>query len=342
MRFLFPSIATIAAILLVSQAAIAGDLFPKVVVTVAPLKPYVDEILHGRGEAQNLLRPGQGPHNFALTVTQATMLAEADLVIVPDLDINPALKTLLAKNKQARVIELSTLEGALPLPYAANNPWLSAMKEAEEAHEGHDEHDHHEHHHDHDGSDHASAPMNDPHLWLDPERMAAIATPLAEAMAERMPEARADLIANAKTLASHLRTEVIPALKEMLNKPATTRSAVEQEVIPFITYHAAYQYFLERFGLNRYGEITVRPEETMGGKTVAELVSRAEKIRLRCLISEQEGTLVKRIAKVTGARIVLLSPEQLVDRADAKPLDWIRNDYDRFLYVTAKAFSDCL
>jgi zinc transport system substrate-binding protein len=339
----FPYIATIAAILLTSQAAIAGGLFPKVVVTVAPLKPYVDEMMRGHGESQSLLRPGQEAHDFALAPSQAEMLDNADVVIVPDLAMSPMLKRILAK-KKALVIELSRLEGADPLPYADENPWLDAMKERQKetvsAHkpEAHDDADHEKPAKPGD----SKTPLNDPHLWLDPERMAAMAVPLAKAMAEKSPEARPTLVANATALATHLRTQVIPPLKTMLDKPSRRVDAVGKPQIPFITYHAAYQYFLERFNLAHHGELVTRPEDNMGAKSKATLLSGAESVRVRCLIGEQKSTLMERIAEATDANIILLSPEQLVDRSTADALDWIQNDYDRFLYKTAKTFAGCL
>lgn len=331
----FSCLATIAAILLTAQAAVAGTLFPKVVVTPAPLKPYVDEILMGAGESQNLLRAGQDAHSFALAPTQANMLAEADIIIVPDLSMNPFLKKLLAKNKRATVIELTALSGAEPLPYAPQNPWLeNKIAQAEKMSSAHDSHEHeHENH---------ASPMNDPHLWLDPERMAAIATPLAKAIAVRTTEAGPTLTANAKNLARHLRTEVTPALQTMLNKKPRTENAMTRPEIPFLTYHAAYQYFLERFGLEHYGELMQRPEETTGGKTKATMLATAESTHIRCLIGEQESVLMTRIAKSAGAKVILLSPEQLVERKTVDTLDWMKNDYDRFLYATAKAFAGCL
>lgn len=341
--------ATIAVMVLTAQAASAAGLFPKVVVTVAPLKPYVDEILAGHGEAQNLLRPGQDAHSFALTLPQANMLEEADIIIVPDLQMSPFLARLIAKKKKLRVVELSALKGAYPLPYASDNPWLEAAKEAAEkkaaGKHGHtDAHDDAEAHDDHDDHAHAGTGrgVNDPHLWLDPERMAAIAVPLAREIGTHAPEARGALVANANLLASHLRNEVSPQLAAMLAKPSNTRNAVSRPEIPFITYHAAYQYFLARFNLAHYGEITKRPEEAMGAKTIAGILSGAENLHIRCLIGEQKNVLMTNIAKSSGARIVILSPEQIPARKDVDALDWIKNDYDRLLYVTAKAFSTCL
>jgi len=322
---------------MVSQAAIAGELFPKVVVAPLPLKPYVDEILRGVGESHSLLKPGQDAHDFALSPSQAKMLAEADILIVPDLSMNPVLRRLSAKNKRLRVIELSGLDGAAALPYAAENPWLGAAKEAAEDNHAHAEEAHD--HHDHEGPDHG---IIDPHLWLDPERMAAMAKPLATALSQPTDDTRATLTANATALATHLRSDVIPELRAMLSKKPKTTNALTQPQIPFITYHAAYQYFLERFGLAHTGEITQRPEEMMGAKTTTTLIRSAENQRVRCLIGEQENVMMQRIAKSSGARIILLSPEQLPARETVDAIDWIRNDYDRFLYVTAKAFAGCL
>jgi zinc transport system substrate-binding protein len=357
MRWIVSCAATIAATLLVSQAACASENFPKIVVTVAPLKPYVDEILHGQGEAQNLLRPGQEPHEFSLTIPQGEMLNKADIVIVPDLSISPLLKALLAKNTHVKVIELSKLEGAEPLPYEKSNPWVDAMKELP-AVSSNDQHWWHEQKPKPkkslesvaaDGSDDApkevkkdEPPLTDPHLWLDPERMAAIAVPLANAIAEQYPASRPELLANARILTSHLRHDVVPPMREMLSKPSTTISAVGKAEIPFITYHAAYQYFLQRFHLAHTGEITQRPEETMGAATAKKMLNGAQGLHVHCVIGEQNGVMMQRIATLTNARIVLLSPEQLVERNAVDYHEWIHNDYDRLLYVTAKAFSGCL
>ncbi|MFZ4540446.1 MAG: metal ABC transporter solute-binding protein, Zn/Mn family [Rickettsiales bacterium] len=326
--------------LLTSQAAFAGALFPNVVVTVAPLKPYVDEILRGRGESSNLLRPGQEPHDFALSPSQAEILEKADIVVVPDLGINPFMKRLLAGKRQILVIELSGLEGADALPYAAENPWLVAMKAAQKsepekkAARKRDAKD--------EKKQEVHLPPIDPHLWLDPERMAAMAVPLAEAIAEKTPESHGVLVMNAKMLALHLRKDVIPQLRAMMKENAREQTAVGRKEIPFITYHAAYQYFLQRFGLTHYGEITTRPEEMMGAQTTATLLRGAPELHVRCLIGEDNLGLMKRLAQMTKARVVLLSPEQLVERREVDALEWMKNDYDRFLYVTAKTFSGCL
>ena len=350
MRYWFPYSAVIALFLASTQAASAGQVFPKVLVVVNPLAPYANEILHGVGNAQNLLRPGQEPHSFTLAPSQARMLAEAEILITPDRSINPVLDRLASRQKKLRVIELSKLNGADPLPYAKENPWVTRVKELGKS-DGDDDHDHgHDHDHDHGheqktlGKPLKAQPVatTDPHFWLDPERMAAIAVPLAEAIAQSAPEHKATLTANAKALASQLRDDVKPAIAELLKAKAASPYTTPKPQIPFITYHAAYGYFLQRFSITDDGAITIRPEDYMGAKTLNDLLNAATKVYIRCVIAEEDSPLVKRVAKASGAKIVILSPEQQVDENDVPPLDWVKNGYDRLLYKTAKSFSECL
>jgi zinc transport system substrate-binding protein len=338
MRFYQAWAMTIASFMLSTQAALAGSATPQVIVVPAPLAPYVDAILQGGGKSQSLLKPGQNAHHFSLSPRQAALLRNADLLVVADMSMHPALDRLRQKHPKLQVIELYRLAGANPLPYPKDNPWLRAQKEANAALDSHENDHAHAHAHDHA----AEETLRDPHLWLDPERMAAIAVPLAEAMSRALPESEKTMRLNAQSVAAHLRNEVAPAIAALLKQPAPTSHRIETQTIPFVTYHAAYQYFLTRFGIDRHGELLQRPEESLGAKSKAELLSQADNVSIRCLIAEQESPLVKRIASGSQARIVLLSPEQLPTETIIAPAAWIQNDYDRFLYQTAKSFAECL
>ena len=341
----------------VVQAASASEAQPRVVVLVAPLVPYVAAIMQGGGTVSGLLQPGQDPHHFAMAPSQAEALDGSDILILPDLSMSPMTAEAAKRNPKLRVIELSKLTGAAPLPYAADNPWLAAVKK-----EGKDE----------DDDAPASAPAGpppaaqdnykklpafnapvaqepvavptvDPHFWLDPERMAAVAPSLAEALGQFSPEHRATYAANAAALAQHLRREVLPGMRALLdNGHGHAVVSDTKPVIGFITYHAAYQYFLARFGLGHTGEITARPEDYLGAKSLDRLLEAAKKVKVRCIIGEADSTLVNRIAALSGAKVILLSPEQNVPASDVPMTDWVHDDYDRLLYKTAQKFGECL
>lgn len=340
----------IAVMLVNTQAAFAGTLYPKVLVSVAPLVPYTDAILQGIGASQCLIRAGQDPHSFTLAPTQAKMLADADMLIVPDLGMSPLLGRLVKNYPKLKIVSLSTFKGANALPYADENPWVAKVKAVAGAHaddEKFEPHDHYQHvtgkrNAEEEKSAAPSAPAIDPHFWLDPERMAAIAGPLAETIADFAPDQRRVLEQNATALAQHLRRDVTPSLRAMLHASAGDDIHTTKPEIPFITYHAAYQYFLARFGLTPQGQIISRPEEYLGAKSLDELLRAAKGITIRCIIGEQDTPLVRKIAVLSQARVVLISPEQLVNAHDVPPLDWVQNDYDRLLYMTAKRFGECL
>lgn len=346
MRWIRSSAWLIAAMLTFAQASYAGTEIPKVVVSVAPLKPYVDAILKGITTAQSLTRPGQDPHNFTLSPSQGKMLDEAEILIIPDRGVSPLLTRLMKARPKVRIIELSSLAGADALPYAAENPWVARVKLKGGEQDEFEPHDHYRHI---TGKPEEKKPVAvdtgpalDPHFWLDPERMAALAAPVAQAIAQFTPSQREVLMANARTLAKHLRVDVLPPLQAMLKPSAGDDIVVTKPEIPFITYHAAYQYFLARFHIEPEGAITARPDDYLGAKTLDQLLQAAKATKIRCIIGEQDTPMVRRIAALSGARIVLLSPEQLVTGEDIPPYYWIENDYDRLLYQTAKRFSECL
>ncbi len=327
------------------------------VVTVEPLKPYVDDILKGVTTATSLFTGGQDPHIAALSPSQARALKDADIIIMPSQAMAPKLARILAEKKKsgAILLELTELAGADPLPNAPPNPWLEAQKNAAKpsTHEGrvHDEHGHHEKEHNHE-EEHAheatathAAPdkkTRDPHVWLDPLRMAAIATPLANALGGNEPHYRATFAANAKQLARHLREEVDPAIRRMLSKQRTLPEAGSKPFVPLLTYHSAYQYFLHRYRLDDAGFLVNQPEETLGARSARTAITTAQSIRLRCLVSENTTSLVRRIAEHAGARIVTLNPERGYGNDEVGIVPWAKNDYERLLYKVAEGFSGCL
>ncbi len=317
-----------------AQAASAGSALPQVVVTVPPLKPYADALLEGIGQAQSLLRPGQDAHTFTLSPSQREMLDHADVIMLPDRRMNAVLDKLLATEEKrgVKIIVLTSFPEAAALPYSSRNPWLETAGLSGQEH------------HDKDDEEGASPAPNwlDPHLWLDPIRMADLARPVAEGIADASPGNRAMLEHNAAHEATHLRQEVNPALVEILAKRRPAEPKVAKPEVPFITYHAAYQYFLKRYGLEAEGEVTQRPEDYLGARTLHDVMTGAAKIHIRCLISETDAPLVKRLAVASDAQIIHLSPEALYGSDEVPAANWVKNDYDRLLEKTALVFAGCL
>lgn len=288
--------------------------------TVAPLKPIADALLEGIDKSQVLTQPGQDAHSMALSPSQARALNDAEIIITPDRDMHPALSTLLDRRERegTLIISLTALEGASALPYDVSQPWLGKNAPGDD-----------------------SSDMLDPHLWLDPLRVAALAPELAHAIAVRAPTQEALLMANTKQFADHLRRDVHPALRAMLRTPNDAPKFATREFVPFLTDHSAYQYFLARFHIANPGSLVTRPEEYLGARSMRDALARAEKIQVGCVISENGGGWPRKIALLSNSKVVMLNPEQLPDPESIPPVSWIQNDYDRLLYTVAKTFAAC-
>lgn len=343
----------IAAITLSTQAASASEVQPNIVVLVSPLTSYVGAIMKDVAKPQSLLNDYQDPHDFVMAPSQAQILDKADILVVPDLAMNPTFAGLAARNKKMKIIELSHLEGAAPLPYPAENSWLAkAQKVAKDAAEkaasemagASTEYKKLE---DSNKPEEEPKPAGkpddiDPHFWLDPERLAAMAPSLAHELSSIYPTQQRSFEANAKAISQHLRDEVIPGLNGMLAIPRTRLARNNEQNLPYITYHPGYQYLLARLNLPYTGVIATRPDEYIGGKSLEIMLNTAKTTRIRCVVTESTTTMVERIARASGARLVMLAVEQPVPSSETPPLTWLRSDYDRLLYKTVKSFGDCL
>src|SRR5690606_22562144 len=103
-----------------------------------------------------------------------------------------------------------------------------------------DDHDGHEGH-DHDG---------DPHFWLDPTLLAALAGPVADALSTVDPEGAETFAANAARVAAEL--------EEIDVEFAARLASCERHVV--VVAHEAYGFLTERYGLTQVGLSGLDPE----------------------------------------------------------------------------------
>ncbi|MFO0109759.1 MAG: metal ABC transporter solute-binding protein, Zn/Mn family [Alphaproteobacteria bacterium] len=333
------------ALVLLGAQASHAEWRREVLVTVEVLEPLMAELMQGAGTATTLTRSGANAHFTSLTVKQAATLASAEVIISPDQSMAPGLRKILTSRakKGATIIYLSELKGAETLPYRRENPFLNVGELAthdvpEKKHRRKGNHGPHEHEHAHDHP-HAKGAV-DPHLWLDPLRMANLMPALAEKIAEVWPEAAPTLKKNATRIALRLRAEVYPGIQNLIIE-ARTRNRDDSKTIPFMTYHDAYQYFQVRYGITA-GYITQRPEEYLGAKTMQQLLAKAKVSEVRCLISETDSTSVKRLAQLSRAQVKTLNPERSYSAGEVPITPWAKNDYDRMLLAITKTFAECM
>src|SRR5687768_16653802 len=208
---------------------------PNVVASIAPVHSLVAAVMQGVGEPVLLVPANVSDHDYALKPSDLRKIEGADLVVW----IGEPLETYLVKpiaSEGLTNLELIGIEGADPHPFASTGE----AAERADAHEETTAEIHgHEEEHGHLGLD--------PHIWLDPIRAAsiveAVANRLAALDAEHADSYRqnaAMTIADLKTLDANIRQQLAPLAAK-----------------PFVTFHDGYSYFVERYGLNQVGELTV-------------------------------------------------------------------------------------
>lgn len=250
----------------------------RVVVTIAPLAGLVQPLLPEDSEVRVLIPPGRSEHGFELTPGDVRAIADADLIVLIGLGMEPQVERALrnAPSKYRHAVVFADAVGIEREP------------------DGHDDHDH--------GHDHDHGPI-DPHLWLDPVLVEAFIPILARSAAEAVAGAAGapwDVAERERTLTLRVR-DLDRAWRESL-EPHRGRAIV--------THHAAFGRLADRYGLKVAG--VVRPIEDME-PTPAQLAAVVEAIReqqVRTIFVEPQYTAgaAERITRELGVRLGRLDP----------------------------------
>ncbi len=252
---------------------------PQVVVSIKPLHSLVAGVMEGVATPQLLVKGGGSPHGYTLRPSEAKMLSRADLVVW----VGPELESFLAKplttlGKQARSLELvKVLQGDL-LNKRHSGSWEAPT-------------------HHHAGAHHGTTDL---HLWLNPRLAKKIVAHTATVLAELDPAHRQQYRAN--------KDKVIARL-EALDQKLKAQLAPYKGV-PYIVFHAAYQYFESAYGLNAVGSITIDPDRKPGAKRIKQIRDKIIALNARCVFSEPQfqSRLVATVIQGTGAKTGTLDP----------------------------------
>ncbi len=140
----------------------------------------------------------------------------------------------------------------------------------------------------------------DPHFWLDPTRLADVATALGEDFSRRDPANAPDYRANAAVLVADLDgldTEFRTGLAQ-----CRTRELV--------TGHAAFGYLAERYDLHQEGVAGVSPDIEPDAATLRDLSAHVRDAGVSTVYSESlvSPALAETVAREAGVRVAVLDP----------------------------------
>ena len=209
-----------------------------------------------------LMDAGADPHTFEPSARQIAELADADLVVANGAGLEEGLDDALDEAAAAGVPIFFAADHVDTLAAAGDDDHGTSRDDAgaEDAHE------------DSDGTDHADGHEDgavDPHIWMDPARMADAVRALGRQIGVQTdaPQAAAD---RAQPYAGQL-ADLDRRIEEML-------ADIPSERRTLVSNHASLSYFANRYDLRIVG--TVIPGVSTGGEPSArEIEALAEAIR---------------------------------------------------------------
>ncbi|MFF1529739.1 metal ABC transporter substrate-binding protein [Cellulomonas sp. NPDC058312] len=262
-----------------------------VVAAFYPLQFVAERVGGEHVDVRSLTPPGGESHDLELSPSAVAGLGDADLVVY-------------LSGFQAATDEAVASTGPDHVVDAAEAAALEAGPDGVDPGSG--------------GSD-----ALDPHFWLDPTRLAAVAHQVADALAEVDPEHAAEFAASADDLAADL--DALDA--ELADGLAACAGAT------LVASHEAFGYLAQRYGLHQVGISGIDPEVEPSPARLRDVAATVEAEGVRTLFFE-----VLASPKVTRT----LADELGVATAVLDPLEGLTEDDDRDYLAIMRANLDAL
>ena len=248
----------------------------QVISSFNPLHEFSQIVGQEKVDAVLLVPVGVEPHDWEPTVKDVQRMQKSDLIIINGLGFENWVDNLIENNYQGTIVDTS-------------NGIKINLSEEQHDEEQHDEHRHLE---------------GDPHVWLNPVYAKIQVQNIANAFSNYDPKNSKFYHTNAK---------------EYNKKLDLLDSKIQNELSncsnDFITFHDAFSYFVDEYGLNQH---TIIPTSNSHGeitaKTLEKVISTAKKLNITIIFSE-EGTSSKSseiIANEIGGKVLTLSPLEVV------------------------------
>jgi zinc transport system substrate-binding protein len=256
------SICLLAACSAGNQSA-ASDGKLDVVAAFYPLQYATQQVGGDRVTVTNLVKPGAEPHDLELQPKQVGEISNADLVVYLR-DFQPAVDETVDQQAKKTSLDVATVQPLQPAPA---------------------------------GSEETG---NDPHVWLDPIRFAAIAEKIADRLATLDPGHAADIQARAGALHDKL-----TALDQ---EYATGLAQCQRHEI--VTSHAAFGYLAARYHLTQIPITGLTPDEEPTPQHLAQVADQARQYHATTVFFETlvSPKVAQTLATEVGAKAEVLDP----------------------------------
>ena len=232
-----------------------------------------------------LVPMGADPHDWEPTIRDTERLQRSDVIIVNGIGYEHWIASL----------ELTGIAGIL----VDTSNGISTLDSAK-----HDEEKHDEEKHDEEKHDEEKHGALDPHIWLNPVNAQLQVKNIANALSNSDPMNKNHYQSNAEIYNQEL---------NLLD--AKIRTELSGCKTDFITFHDAFSYFSEEYGLTQHtiifstdshGEVTL--------KTLENIISLARELNIKIIFAEESASTKTSqvIADEIGGKVLVLSPLEIV------------------------------
>ncbi|MCG5443315.1 metal ABC transporter substrate-binding protein [Micromonospora sp. NIE79] len=246
-----------------------------VVAAFYPLQFLAERIGGDAVRVTNLAKPGAEPHDLELNPSQVGEVSDAELIVYLK-GFQPAVDDAVAQNGGDRAFDVTSVQPLLDASAGGHN---------HEGEEGHAE----------EGNG-----GKDPHVWLDPTRLAGIGDQLAQRLGKADPDHAADYTSRAAALRADL-TTLDGEFKQGL---ATCQ---RREIV---TSHAAFGYLADRYQLDQVGITGLSPDVEPSPQRLAHVIEEAKEHQATTIFFETlvSPKVAETIAGQVGAKTAVLDP----------------------------------
>ncbi|MEU0549919.1 metal ABC transporter substrate-binding protein [Micromonospora sp. NPDC005979] len=256
-----------------------------VVAAFYPLQFVAERVGGDAVRVTNLAKPGAEPHDLELSPRQVGEITEAELIVYLK-GFQPAVDEAIAQDDDAPVFDVASVQPLMDASSGGHN------------HEGDEEGE--------EGHGHAK----DPHVWLDPIRLATIGDKLAQQLGTVDEKHAADYTARAAALRADLTT-----LDGEFTKGLATCQRRE-----IVTSHTAFGYLADRYHLDQVGITGLSPDVEPSPQRLAQVIEEAKEHHATTIFFEAlvSPKVAETIAGQVGAKTAVLDPiEGLAAGSDA-------------------------
>lgn len=256
------------------QKSASGKL--TVVATIFPLADFVKNVAGDSVEVFTLLPAGASPHTYEPTPGDMKAVAKAALLVVN----GAGLDFWVEKLKSAASDNMVVLDTSTAL---ADEDLVSGE----------------EHEHEHEGEDDEHGGVN-PHYWLDPVLAQKQVEAIAAALAAVDPENKDFYLDNA--------TSYVDELKSLDEEIKTATQAFSSR--EFVTFHPAWTYFANRYGLVQAAVIEESPGKEPSPDYIMDVIDMVKALEVKAIFAEPQFSTkaADAIAADSGAEVLLLDP----------------------------------